>query len=64
MTDNNKTGFDAEFSRLERRIEELLINVDSLKEENRACDSARSHSPPNVPRSRSVTIRCARASKR
>jgi cell division protein ZapB len=37
--DNNKTvkgGFDAEFARLERRIEELLITVDALKEENRA----------------------------
>ena len=37
--DNNKnvkTGFEAEFSRLERRIEELLITVDALKEENRA----------------------------
>ena len=31
-----KTGFDAEFARLERRIEELLITVDALKEENRA----------------------------
>ena len=31
-----KTGFDAEFARLERRVEELLITVDALKEENRA----------------------------
>lgn len=37
MTDsNNKPGFDAEFLRLERRIEELLVAVDTLKEENRA----------------------------
>ena len=36
MNENNKTGFDAELARLERRIEELLINVDALKEENRA----------------------------
>jgi len=36
MNDNNKIGFDAEFARLERRIEEILINVDALKEENRA----------------------------
>jgi cell division protein ZapB len=33
---NAKTGFDAELARLERRIEELLITVDTLKEENRA----------------------------
>ena len=36
MTDNNKQGFAAEIALLERRIEELLIAVDSLKEENRA----------------------------
>jgi cell division protein ZapB len=36
MNDNNKTGFDAELVRLERRIEELLLTVDTLKEENRA----------------------------
>ena len=36
MTDNNKSGFAAEIALLERRIEELLLNVDSLKEENRA----------------------------
>ena len=36
MNDNNKTGFDTELVRLERRIEELLITVDTLKEENRA----------------------------
>jgi cell division protein ZapB len=38
-TDNNKnvkTGFSAEFAQLERRIEELLLTVDALKEENRA----------------------------
>ena len=37
--DNNKTGktgFDAELVRLERRIEELLITVETLKDENRA----------------------------
>ena len=33
---NGKAGFDAELARLERRIEELLITVDALKEENRA----------------------------
>lgn len=36
MTENNKTGFSAEIALLERRIEELLIAVDTLKEENRA----------------------------
>src|SRR5690349_20447569 len=36
MTDNNKSGFTAEIALLERRIEELLIAVDALKEENRA----------------------------
>jgi cell division protein ZapB len=36
MTDNNKTGFAAEIALLERRIEELLLSVDALKEENRA----------------------------
>jgi len=38
-TDNNKTGkagFDGELVRLERRIEELLLTVETLKEENRA----------------------------
>jgi cell division protein ZapB len=37
--DNNKTvktGFGTEFAQLERRIEELLIAVEALKEENRA----------------------------
>jgi cell division protein ZapB len=36
---NNKSaqsGFDAEFARLESRLEELLITVEALKEENRA----------------------------
>ena len=33
---NKKSGFEAEFARLERRIEELLLTVDTLKEENRA----------------------------
>lgn len=36
MTDNNKQGFAAEIALLERRIEELLLVVDTLKEENRA----------------------------
>jgi cell division protein ZapB len=36
MNDNNKPGFAAEISLLERRIEELLVTVDTLKEENRA----------------------------
>jgi cell division protein ZapB len=36
MTDNNKSGFTAEIALLERRIEELLIAVDALKDENRA----------------------------
>ena len=36
MTENNKTGFAAEIALLERRIEELLTAVDTLKEENRA----------------------------
>jgi cell division protein ZapB len=37
MTDNNnKTGFAAEFAQLERRMEELLVTVEALKEENRA----------------------------
>jgi cell division protein ZapB len=36
MTDNNKQGFAAEIALLERRIEELLLTVDALKEENRA----------------------------
>ena len=36
MNDNNKPGFSAEISLLERRIEELLVTVDTLKEENRA----------------------------
>jgi cell division protein ZapB len=36
MTDNNKSGFSAEIALLERRVEELLIAVDTLKEENRA----------------------------
>ena len=38
-TDNNKngkSGFEAEFARLEGRIEELLVVVEALKEENRA----------------------------
>ena len=38
-TDNNKnakSGFDVELARLERRVEELLLTVDALKEENRA----------------------------
>jgi cell division protein ZapB len=37
--DNNKTaktGFGVELAQLERRIEELLVTVEALKEENRA----------------------------
>jgi cell division protein ZapB len=34
--DNNKQGFDAEFARLESRLQELLVTVEALKEENRA----------------------------
>ena len=33
---SGKTGFSAEILLLERRIEELLVTVDTLKEENRA----------------------------
>ena len=33
---NNKQGFDAEFARLESRLQELLLTVEALKEENRA----------------------------
>jgi cell division protein ZapB len=37
MNDNsNKTGFEAEFSRLESRLQELLVTVEALREENRA----------------------------
>jgi len=38
-TDNNKSGkpgFDAEFARLEIRLQELLVTVETLREENRA----------------------------
>ena len=34
--DNNKQGFDAEYARLESRLQELLVTVETLKEENRA----------------------------
>jgi cell division protein ZapB len=33
---NSKASFDAELVRLERRVEELLVTVEALKEENRA----------------------------
>ena len=33
---NVKAGFATEFAQLERRLEELLATVESLKEENRA----------------------------
>jgi cell division protein ZapB len=33
---NNKSGFDAEFARLESCVQELLITVEALREENRA----------------------------
>ena len=38
MNDNRTTnqGFDTEFARLERRVQELLLTVEALKEENRA----------------------------
>jgi cell division protein ZapB len=39
MNDNNKngrSGFATEIALLERRVEELLVAVDTLKEENRA----------------------------
>jgi len=37
MNDNsNKTGFEAEFARLESRLQELLVTVETLREENRA----------------------------
>jgi cell division protein ZapB len=36
MNENNKAGFSTELALLERRIEELLVTVDALKEENRA----------------------------
>lgn len=32
----NKTAFSAELAQLERRVEELLVTVEALKEENRA----------------------------
>jgi len=38
-SDNNKSGkvgFATEIALLERRVEELLLTVDTLKEENRA----------------------------
>jgi cell division protein ZapB len=35
MTDT-KTGFDAEFKKLEKRVDELLASVEALQEENRA----------------------------
>jgi cell division protein ZapB len=38
-TNNNKSppsGFDAEFARLESRLQELLVTVEALREENRA----------------------------
>jgi cell division protein ZapB len=36
MNDNNKSGFDAELARLESRLQELLVTVETLREENRA----------------------------
>ncbi|HEX6638369.1 MAG TPA: TIGR02449 family protein [Steroidobacteraceae bacterium] len=36
MNENNKNGFSAELALLERRIEELVVTVEALKEENRA----------------------------
>jgi cell division protein ZapB len=36
MNDTTRTQLEQELVRLERRVEELLANVDDLKEENRA----------------------------
>ena len=37
MNDNsNKSGFETEFARLESRLQELLVTVETLREENRA----------------------------
>jgi cell division protein ZapB len=37
MNDNsNKSGFETEFSRLESRLQELLVTIEALREENRA----------------------------
>lgn len=36
MTDTTRTQLDLELARLEKRIEELMASVESLKEENRA----------------------------
>ena len=36
MSENNKSGFSAELALLERRVEELLLTIETLKEENRA----------------------------
>ena len=36
MNDTTKTQLDLELARLEKRIEELLASIDTLKEENRA----------------------------
>jgi len=36
MNETTKTQLDLELARLEKRIEELLASIDSLKEENRA----------------------------
>jgi cell division protein ZapB len=36
MSENNKISFTTELAQLERRIEELLVTVETLKEENRA----------------------------
>ena len=35
-TNTTKTQLDLELARLEKRIEELLASIDTLKEENRA----------------------------
>ena len=36
MNDTTRTQLDLELARLEKRIEELMANVEDLKEENRA----------------------------
>lgn len=39
MTDSSKSPFETELRRLEKRVDELLVALDRLKEENRALRS-------------------------
>lgn len=39
MTDSSKSPFETELRRLEKRVDELLVTLDRLKEENRALRS-------------------------